>query len=125
MPDPACLRQAGGTSERRPRCMAEWVRDPWVAAIGVVLDDHEPSVRPQMRRQGPNHLDLPLARHEMEAVRRDQAVQVPIVSWPVRAARMAVDVPERILIRISAQRYNEPADYDRLAEALVRRPGRR
>ena len=33
--------------------------------------------------------------------------------------------PERILIRISAQRYNEPADYDRLAEALVRRLGRR
>jgi selenocysteine lyase/cysteine desulfurase len=35
--------------------------------------------------------------------------------------------PSRILLRISAQLYNEPADYERLAEALRRRrrPARR
>jgi isopenicillin-N epimerase len=46
-------------------------------------------------------------------------IQVPMVAWPVRAARQD-GVPPRILIRISAQRYNEPADYERLAEALAR-----
>ena len=34
------------------------------------------------------------------------------------APRGPTGVEPRILIRISAQRYNEPADYDRLAEAL-------
>ncbi|HYN69185.1 MAG TPA: hypothetical protein VEX41_03125, partial [Candidatus Eisenbacteria bacterium] len=29
--------------------------------------------------------------------------------------------PSKVLLRISAQRYNEAADYERLAEALVRR----
>jgi hypothetical protein len=34
------------------------------------------------------------------------------------------EIPDQVLVRISAQRYNEPADYDRLAEALIRRLGR-
>lgn len=37
-------------------------------------------------------------------------VQVPIVVWPA---------PPRRHVRISAQLYNRPADYDRLADALV------
>ena len=39
---------------------------------------------------------------------------------PVRAAQRDGEAPQ-ILLRISAQRYNEPADYERLANALVRR----
>ena len=37
-------------------------------------------------------------------------IQVPIISWPKAPRRH---------VRISAQIYNEPADYDRLAEALA------
>ena len=51
------------------------------------------------------------------------AIQVPIGGWPVPAARTGAQ-PDQVLIRISAQRYNEPADYERLAEALKRRLGR-
>ena len=47
-------------------------------------------------------------------------IQVPIGGWPVRAARSEGESPT-ILIRVSAQRYNESADYDRLAVALERR----
>ena len=54
------------------------------------------------------------------ALETEDGIQVPIGPWPVRAARHA-GVRPRILIRISAQRYNEPADCDRLAEALARR----
>jgi hypothetical protein len=58
------------------------------------------------------------------ALEFEDRIQVPIGGWPVRAA-WAGDGPERVLLRISAQRYNEPTDYDRLADALIRRLGRR
>ena len=54
--------------------------------------------------------------------RGEDGIQVPIGPWPVPAAQ-ADGVAPRILIRISAQRYNEPGDYERLAAALVRRLG--
>jgi isopenicillin-N epimerase len=54
-----------------------------------------------------------------QTLERDDRIQVPIGPFPVRAARPD-ERPPLITIRISAQRYNEPADYDRLAEALVR-----
>jgi isopenicillin-N epimerase len=71
---------------------------------------------------------LPLAGVPDEAAARElnrrlldeDGIEVPIGPWPVRAAR-ADGVAPRILVRISAQRYNEPADYDRLASALERR----
>ena len=53
-------------------------------------------------------------RHALVA---EHGIQVPIGGWPVRAARPD-GTPARILIRISAQLYNEPADYERLARAL-------
>jgi isopenicillin-N epimerase len=56
------------------------------------------------------------------ALAAEDGIQVPIGPWPVRAAQREGTTP-RILIRISAQRYNEPADYERVAEALGRRLG--
>jgi selenocysteine lyase/cysteine desulfurase len=53
------------------------------------------------------------------ALEAEDRIQVPIGPWPVPAAQ-ADGVLTGILIRISAQRYNEPADYERLAEALTR-----
>lgn len=51
--------------------------------------------------------------------------QVPVGGWPVPAARPSVEAPPRqVLIRISAQRYNEPADYEGLARALAGIVGR-
>ena len=51
--------------------------------------------------------------------------QVPVGGWPVPAARSAVDAPPRhVLIRISAQLYNEPDDYLGLTRALARIVGR-
>ncbi len=59
-------------------------------------------------------------RHALVA---EHGIQVPIGGWPVRAAR-AEGRPDQILLRISAQLYNEPADYERLARALVGRLAR-
>jgi len=47
-----------------------------------------------------------------EALRREDGIQVPITPWPAWPRR---------LIRISAQLYNAPEEYERLATALARR----
>jgi isopenicillin-N epimerase len=56
-----------------------------------------------------------------DAVRRtlvaEYGIQVPLGGWPVRAAR-AEEKPSRILLRLSAQLFNEPADYERLARVV-------
>jgi isopenicillin-N epimerase len=56
-------------------------------------------------------------RHSLVA---EDGIQVPIFGWPVPAAR-AHAAPLRILVRISAERYNDPVDLERLADALRRR----
>ena len=72
----------------------------------------------------------PLDEAAAERLTRELAdherIEVPVVPFPVRAARPTPDAPPTsTLLRISAQRYNEPGDYDRLAEALVARLGSR
>jgi isopenicillin-N epimerase len=60
------------------------------------------------------------------ALETEDGIQVPVGGWPARAARdPRAPAPAAVLIRISAQRYNESSDYERLAAALVRRLGRR
>ncbi len=71
-------------------------------------------------------LPLPARDEAALALKRDllevDRIEVPIVTFPVPAARdRAGDPPTAVAVRISAQRYNEPADYERLAAALARR----
>jgi isopenicillin-N epimerase len=61
--------------------------------------------------------DADALRHSLVA---EDRIQVPIGGWPVTAAR-ADGARPRILVRISAQRYNDPVDFERLADALRRR----
>jgi isopenicillin-N epimerase len=51
----------------------------------------------------------------------DERIEVPLVAFPVPAAREPGTAGTATLLRISAQRYNERADYERLADALLRR----
>jgi isopenicillin-N epimerase len=57
------------------------------------------------RPTGPLYSDA-----EQERIWREHRIEVPIAPWPTPPAR---------LLRISAQLYNEPADYEALAEALL------
>lgn len=49
---------------------------------------------------------------------RRHGIVAPVGAWPVLAAREPGDGPSELLLRLSAQRYNEAADYDRLAAVL-------
>ena len=51
----------------------------------------------------------------------EDRIEVPIIAWPVAAARAPGEGPASALVRISAQRYNQPDEYQRLADALARR----
>jgi len=52
-------------------------------------------------------------------LKAEEHIQAPVGVWPVPAARTH-GVRPTTSIRISAQLYNEPTDYDRLAAALVK-----
>jgi isopenicillin-N epimerase len=70
---------------------------------------------------------LPIAADEAttealtSSLARDERIEVPVGPFPVRAARDAGAAPTHALLRISAQRYNELADFERLSDALVKR----
>jgi isopenicillin-N epimerase len=51
----------------------------------------------------------------------EDRIEVPVHGWPVAAARDPGAGPSGVVIRISAQQYNEIGDYERLADALVAR----
>ena len=55
-----------------------------------------------------------------DVLETEDRIQVPVGAWPVPAARDG-DREPMVLVRISAQRYNELADYEWLAAALRRR----
>jgi isopenicillin-N epimerase len=70
-------------------------------------------------------LPLPPDEAATEALTRslaaDDRIEVPVGPFPVRACRVPGAPAARALLRISAQRYNELSDYERLADALARR----
>jgi len=52
----------------------------------------------------------------------EDSLEVAFTPWPVPGARPhPADPPTRVLVRVSAQRYNETADIDRLLEVLAGR----
>jgi isopenicillin-N epimerase len=52
----------------------------------------------------------------------EDRIEVAVAPWPVRAARTAPEAePAAVLLRVSAQRYNDASDLDALEAALRRR----
>ncbi len=96
-------------------------RDRIAAAIGIEPPAPDSMLGAMASLLIPNiAADDDLAEAFRRVLEIEDGIQVPIGVWPVPAARSA-GVEPRVLLRLSAQRYNEPADYDRLASALAAR----
>lgn len=100
--------------------LALTARDRLAAVLGIEAPAPDPMLGSMAALPLAMVPDEPAGVALEAALVAEDGIQVPIVAWPVRAARSDGAVP-RILIRVSAQRYNEAADYDRLAAALERR----
>jgi isopenicillin-N epimerase len=104
------------------RAMALEARDRLVAALGGPIPAPDDLIGSMVA------VPLPGLRTDDDAVRLHRAlfdedrIEVPIVPWPVPAARPApIDPPRAVLVRVSAQRYTESGDIERLVAALERR----
>lgn len=61
------------------------------------------------------------ARRLQDQLFDEERIEVPIIPFPVPAARGPGSGPTAALVRISAQRYNRPEEYEVLARALAAR----
>jgi isopenicillin-N epimerase len=62
------------------------------------------------------------ARALERSIAEQDRIEVPLPAWPVPAARHTPgDAPERVLLRISAQRFNDTGDFETLVASLSRR----
>jgi isopenicillin-N epimerase len=126
---PAAIRFVGGLHEdgwaglmAANAALAREGRDRLCAALGV------PPPVPDGMLGSMASVPLPGVAPNEAAVERLQAalfdedrIEVPVLTFPVRAAVPPGGSPVDALVRISAQRYNEPGEYARLAERLAAR----
>jgi isopenicillin-N epimerase len=125
---PAAIRYVGGLHDdgwaglmTANRALALRGRDAVCAALGV------PAPAPDTMLGAMAAVPLPGIAPTRAAAERLQAelleedrIEVPVIAFPVRAATDDGS-PAQLLVRLSAQAYNRPAEYDRLAAALARR----
>jgi len=101
------VNRALALAARRILCVSLHIPEPcpeeFIGSLASVpLPDAAPDAWPR----------LPINEYPLQdALRENHRIEVPVVSWPA---------PPKRVLRISAQLYNSPPQYDRLARALVR-----
>jgi isopenicillin-N epimerase len=104
------------------RALALEARDRLVAVLG------SPTPAPDALIGSMAAVPIPGLRTDAEAawlheeLFDEDRIEVPVVPWPVPGARPSpTDPPRSVLVRVSAQRYNDSGDIGRLVDALGRR----
>jgi isopenicillin-N epimerase len=104
------------------RALALDARDRLVTALGGPLPAPDALIGSMVAVPTPGLPTDSNAAWLHEALFDEDQIEVPVVAWPVPGARPTPTHPPRaVLVRVSAQRYNESDDIERLVAALGRR----
>ncbi|HUP55061.1 MAG TPA: aminotransferase class V-fold PLP-dependent enzyme [Methylomirabilota bacterium] len=104
------------------QAMALDARDRLVAALGGSSPAPDDMVGAMAAVPLPGMTTDEDAARLHQSLYAEDRIEVPIVPWPVPAARPTpTDPPRTVVVRVSSQRYTESADIDRLIDALGRR----
>jgi len=123
---PAALRFVGGVhADGWPGLMAANAalarlgRDRICAALGVLAPAPDAMLGAMASIPLPNLAPTPAAAERLQAALFDEdRIEVPVLTFPVRGALEGGVSASGLLVRISAQAYNRPEEYVRLAERL-------
>ena len=125
---PAALRYVGGLDEdgwpgfmATNRSLARRGRDVLCSALGVLPPAPDVMIGSMAAVPLPNLAPTRAAAERLQvALFEEERIEVPITIFPVAAAARD-GAGEQALVRISAQRYNRPEEYARLADTLAKR----
>ena len=126
---PAAIRYVGGIHDDgwnglrgANRALARHARDLLCSALGVSAPAPDAMLGAMASVPLPGIAPTTAAAERLQSELRDEErIEVPIVAFPVAAARDPGVGPSQLLVRVSAQVYNRPAEYEALAAALARR----
>src|SRR5690349_11081237 len=126
---PAAIRYVGGIHDdgwnglrAANRALARHARDLLCAALGVTPPAPDAMLGAMASIPLPGIAPTVAAAERLQAaLREEDRIEVPIVPFPVAAALEPGAGPAQLLVRVSAQVYNRPAEYEALAASLARR----
>ena len=126
---PAAIRYVGGIHDdgwsglmAANRTLARHARDALCAALGVPAPAPDDMLGAMAAVPLPGLAATAPAAERLQADLRDEdGIEVPVIPFPVAAARDDGVGPSQLLVRVSAQVYNRPEEYDALAAVLARR----
>ena len=125
----AAIRYVGGLHEdgwsglmAANAALAREGRDRLCAALGLAAPAPDVMLGSMAAIPLPTVSPTPAAAQRLEAALFDEdRIDVPVLTFPVKAGWQPGSGPTTAIIRISAQRYNRPAEYAVLAERLAAR----
>jgi isopenicillin-N epimerase len=126
---PAAIRFVGGLHDEgwaglmgANRAMARDARDRLCGAMGIAAPAPDAMLGAMASVPLPGIAPTESATAELQqALLEEDGIEVPVLAFPVRAARSAEGTGAQAMVRISAQRYNRREEYAWLAERLAAR----
>jgi isopenicillin-N epimerase len=126
---PAAIRYVGGLHPdgwpglmAANEAMARQARDRLCTALGIEPPAPDAMLGSMAAVPLPGIAPTRAAAEALQAALFDEdRIEVPVYPFPVPAALSAGGVPASVILRVSAQRYNLPEEYDALASSLAKR----
>jgi len=126
---PAAIRYVGGLDPdgwpglmAANAALARQARDRLCAALGIEPPAPDTMLGSMAAVPLPGiALTRAAARALQEALFDEDRIEVPVYPFPAPAALEAGGGPSAVILRVSAQRYNRPEEYDALAASLAKR----